>query len=196
MPVPIYSAGSAGGLIGGVSVAHGATIAAYLDLSGVWEGQVTCEVATGATPPTAGTTFSAYKVYGNSSAITVSTNPNSTTLNVSSASGMRVGQKVAVQQAGGSQSGELATITGISGTTLTVATLANTYFSGDHVYLINQSTTNVVTPSGSASTWAASTDYSAPMVLGTGQYVVAANNADTAQAVTVSASVDKIASYQ
>ena len=196
MPVPVYSAGSPGGLINGVSVAHGATIAAYLDLSNIWEGQVTCEVATGGTPPTVGTTFSAYKVYGNSSAITVSSNANSTTLVVSSATGMRAGQKIAVQQASGSHSGELATITNVSGTTLTVATLANTYSSGDAVYLIAQSTTNVVTPASSSSTWAASTDYSAPMVLGTGQYVVAASNGDSSQSVTVSASVDKITQYQ
>ena len=196
MPTPVYSAGSAGNLINGVSVAHGATIAAVLDLSSAWEGQVTCEVATGATPPIAGTTFSAYKVYGNSSAITVSSNPNSTTLNVSSAAGMHIGQKVAVQQAGGSQSGELATITGISGTTLTVATLLNTYSAGDHVYLVSQGTTSVVMPSSPSSTWAATSDYSYPMVLGTGQYVVAVNNTDSAQAVTATVSVDKIMSYQ
>ena len=48
MPSPVYSAGSAGNLINGISVAHGTTVAAFLDLSTCIEGQVSCEMTAGA----------------------------------------------------------------------------------------------------------------------------------------------------
>ena len=197
MPAPVYSAGAPGNLINGVTVAKGATIAAFLDLSTVIEGQATCEIATGATAPTAGTTFSAYKVYGNSAAITISggVTAGATAITVSSATAIHQNQRVALQQAGGSKLGEVVNVTAVSGSTLTITATINSYSTNDLVYLIDQTASFAVTPSGPTGSWAATTDYSAPMFLGTGQWAIGANNTDTAQSVTASLSLDKITSY-
>ena len=68
MASPVYSAGTPGNLINSVTVAHGTTIAAFLDLSTSIEGQVTCEVATPSTSPASPTVFSFYKAYAAGSA--------------------------------------------------------------------------------------------------------------------------------
>lgn len=200
MPTPVFAAGSPGNLINGVSAAKSTTIAAFLDLSTAFEGQLTCEVTTGATAPTSGTTFSASKVYGGGIANTLSAaaTAGATSIQVTSAAGLHPGQKILLQQAGGLKLGELVTIgaSGISGSgpyTVSISATLNNYSIGDSLFLVNQSTPNVVTPSAS---WAASSDYSAPMILGTGQWAVAASNSDTAQAVIVTVSVDKITAYQ
>lgn len=199
MPAPVYSAGTFGNLINGVSVAKGATIAAFLDLSSAIQGQVNCEVVTGASAPTVGTTFSAYRAYaaGSNPPITLSASVAAagTSLSVSSATGLHLGQAIALQQAGGSKLGEVVTISAISGTTVTVSATINAYGSGDGVYLIGQTPVTSVEPASPTSTWAANEDYSAPLYLTTGQYVIAANNGDAAQTVTVAATVDKVTSY-
>lgn len=197
MPSPVYSAGTPGNLINGVSVAKGTTLAAFLDLSTAFEGQVACEFATGGTAPTAPTTFSAYKVYGNATPVTLSAAAlGATSITVSSAAGIHVGQSIALQQASGSKLGEVVTVSGVSGTTLTLAAgTINAYVNGDGVYLIAQNAVAAVAPCNPSGNWSANEDYSAPVALGTGQYVIAAANADGAQAVTVTLSVDKITAY-
>lgn len=210
MPSPVYSAGSPGNLIPATSVAKGTVLAAFLDLSTCIEGQISCEMTTGGTAPTVGTTFSAYKVYGNSAANTLSAsvtaNTASTSLTVSSNAGLHQGQVILIQQATGSKLGELVTISGaitgsgpytvpITGKGTNSGTI-NSYLSGDGVYLIDQTATVAVTPSTSAGTWAANSDYSSAIFLGTAQWAIAANNADAAQAVTVTVSLDKITAYQ
>jgi hypothetical protein len=200
MPAPVYSAGTVGNVINGVSVAHGDTVSAFLDLSTAIEGQVNCEIATGATAPTAGTTFSAYRAYaaGGSPPITLSANVSAgaASITVSGTTGLHQGQNIALQQVGGSKLGEVVNITAISGNTLTVSATVNSYSTNDAVYLMGQSPVYSLTPSSPAGTWAANKDYSAPMYLGTGQYIIAASNADAVQSVTVSATVDKVTSYQ
>jgi hypothetical protein len=202
MPSPVYSAGASGNLINGVSVAKSATIAAFLDLSTCIEGQVSCEMTTGGTAPTAGTVFSAYKVYGNSAANTFSASATagSTSLSISSSAGLHNGQKILLQQATSTKLGELVTINGtISGTgpyAVPVTATINGYSVGDAVYLIDQIATSVATPSSLSGTWTATTDYSSALFLGTSQWAIAANNSDTSQTVTVTVSVDKITSYQ
>lgn len=203
MPSPVYSAGAPGNVINGLSVAHGTTIAAFLDLSASFEGQVTCEMTTGSTAPTAGTTFAAYKIYGNSAVNTLSAAVSSgaTSISVTSSAGMHANQKVLLQQAGGSKLGEIVTIgtaaiTGSGPYTVPISATINAYSSGDDVYLVAQAATAVVTPASPSSTWAATSDYSGAMILGTSQWAIAANNTDGAQAVTVTVSVDKITAYQ
>jgi hypothetical protein len=188
-------------LINGVSVPKGAVIAAFLDLSNVFEGQVTCEMTTGSTAPTVGTTFYAYKVYGNATPVTLSASASAgaTSVTTSGSAGLHAGQKIALQQASGSKLGEIVTVSGaITGSgpyTVPVTALVNSYSSGDGVYLINQTATWAVEPASPAGTWLASTDYSGPLFPGTGQWIIAASNGDGTQTVTVTASVDKIPSY-
>lgn len=204
MPAPVYSAGTVGNVINGVSVAHGATASAFLDLSAAIEGQVNCEATTGAGAPTSGTTFSAYRAYAAGATppitLTAGAGAGATSISVTSSVGLHQGQAIALQQVGGSKLGEVVSITGaITGTgpyTVPVGATINAYSISDAVYLIGQTAVFSVTPSGPSGTWAASKDYSAPMYLGTGQYIIAANNADTTQAVTVTATCDKITSYQ
>ena len=115
---------------------------------------------------------------------------------MSNTTGLHVGQSFSIQQAGGSKLGEIATISAISGTTLTlVAALINTYASGDNVYLINQTATFSVMPASSAGTWAINKDYSASMFLGAGQWVIAANNTDGTQTIIVTVTSDKITGF-
>jgi hypothetical protein len=208
MPAPVYSAGTPGNVINGVSVAKGANVAAFLDLSTVIEGQVNCEVVTG-TVPTAGTVFSAYKAYaaGAAAPITLSSAvaAGATSLSVASMIGLSVGQNIALWHGSAPTVGEIVTVTAITGTgpyTLTITGNGTgggsiySYSSGDGVYLIGQTAAFSVMPSGPTGTWAANKDYSAPMFLGTGQWIIAANNTDAAQTVMVNATCDRITSVQ
>jgi hypothetical protein len=198
MPSPVYFAGTPGNLINGLTVAHGTTVAAFLDLSTSIEGQVSCEMTTGGSALSGGTTFSAYKVYGNATPITLSSAASSgaTSLSVSSATGIHVGQKVLLQQSSGGKLGEIATVSAVNSTTLTVSATANGYSVGDGVYLIEQTATYSTVPSSSSGSWLPSTDYSLPLFLGTGQWCITAGNGDTTNSVTVTVSVDKITAYQ
>lgn len=199
MPVPVYSAGSPGNVINGISVAKSANAVAFLDLSAEFEGQLSCQVDTLTATPTAGTTFSAYKVYGNKTTNTLSStvNAGATSIAVASATAIHPNQRIALIAAS-TGVGEIVTVTaaptGTGPYTIAISGTINAYASGDHVYLIAQSTTHAIAPM--PQTPAASTDYSAPMTLGTGQWIIAAANADTAEAVTVTISLDSVTAYQ
>jgi hypothetical protein len=209
MPAPVFNAGTLGNVINAVSVAPTKTIAAFLDLGSApnaeIEGQLVCEVVVGATAPTAGTTFSIYDAYcagaGANTTLSSGASAGAATINVVSKAGLNQGQKIAVQQAGGSKLGEVVTITGaITGTgpyAVPVSATINSYSTGDNVYLFAQTPLDQVTPSSPTNTWAANSDYSSfKRRYGTGQYVVAANNADGSATVTVSAHCDFVQKYQ
>lgn len=199
MPSPVYAPGGPGNLINGVPVAAARTIAAFLDLSACFEGQVTCEVVTRATPPSTGTVFSAYKVYGNATPNTIQgpVSAGATSISLNSKAGINPNQKIALQQAGGSKLGEVVTvgtaaITGTGPYTVPVSNTINSYSVNDPAYLVAQQASAAAAPASPSGSWAATTDYSAPLTLPAGQWVVAANNTDGTYSVTVSASVDKI----
>ena len=204
MAAPVYSAGTPGNLVNGVSVAHGTTIAAFLDLSTSIEGQLTCETIVGASPPTNLTAFSIYKAYaaGSSAPITfgAAAAAGATSLSVSSKTGLSVGQNLCLQQAGGDRLGELAKISAISGSaapyTLTIPSpgLVNSYSTNDFVYLLAQMASFTVSPSSSSGAYVANTDYSTELFLGPGQWIVAAQNSDTTYSVTVNVTYDRITS--
>jgi hypothetical protein len=202
MPSPVYSAGTPGNVISGVSVAAGGTktVAAFLDISTCIEGQVTYEMTTGATAPTAGTVFSAYKAYAAGAsapiALTAAAGTGSTSLSVSGTPDLHVGQQVALVSAS-TKVGELVTISAIAGTTLTVGATTYGYNPGDLLYLIAQTASFIVTPANpSAGTWSANKDYSGVIFLGPSQWIISANNTDTAQTVTVNVTADKITAIQ
>jgi hypothetical protein len=212
MPAPTFTDGTVGNVLNAVSVAKGATIAAFLDLSTTIEGQLALDVQAGATPPTVATAFSAYKaqaayhsgtpVLTLGAAVTAGT--ASTTLTVASqnaTTGLRAGEQIALV----SQStlvGELVTITsvagsgpytvGITGAGANSGTLNNYSASpADYVFVMVQTPTSAVTPTIPA----ANKGNSAPLYLGTGRYVVAASNPDAAQGVTVTVTLDRVPSY-
>jgi hypothetical protein len=209
MAAPVYSAGTPGNLINGVSVVHGAAaVAAYLDLSTTIEGQVTCEVVTPSTAPTTPTVFSVYKAYaaGTPAPIqfTASAASGATTISVGSKAGLSSstgGQTVLLQKAGTPpQLGELAKVTAVSGSsspyTLTLSSgIINGYSIGDGLYTMAQTPTFMIMPSNISATYTNSTDYSAEIFLGPGQWVVAALNSDASYNVTANVTVDKVTSF-
>ena len=195
MPSPVYSVGTIGNTIAAVSVAHSTVTAAFLPLSSSIEGQVSCQIVTGSSPPTAATIFSAYKVVAAAPNTMVSSFGSSTSITVASAANFNVGEKILLQQASGSKLGETATISAISTNTLTVSTLVNTYSSGDNVYKIDQTATFSAAPSSTTGTWVASKTYSAALFLGAGQWAIEASNTDASYAVTVTVSTDQITGF-
>jgi hypothetical protein len=206
MASPVYSAGTPGNLINGVTVTFGkAAIAAFLDLSTSVEGQVTCEVVTGSSAPSIVTVFSVYKAYAAGSSppatLTASATTGTTSLSVSSKTGLSVGQTICLQQHVSGNLGEIAKVTGITGSsspyTITMATgILNTYFTGDYIYLMAQSASFVSSPSSSTGTYASGSDYSSEIFLGPAQWIVSALNSDTAYNVTANVTYDRITSFQ
>jgi hypothetical protein len=203
MPSPVYSAGTSGNLVNGVSVAKQTTIAAFLDLSSCVEGQVSCEMTAGSTAPSAATYFSACRIAhaSNPTTINASASTGATSVTVASNTGLRAGQQVLIQQATGSKSGELVTITSVSSTTIGVSGTGTgggtlyAYSSGDAFYPCDSVATAAIAPQAPGGGWSNNGDYSASIFLGTGYWAIAVNNSDSAQAVTVTASVDKVTGY-
>lgn len=203
MAAPVYSAGTPGNLINDVSVIHGTTAAAFLDLSSSIEGQLTCETIVGASAPSIITTFSAYKAYaaGSSAPVTfnASASAGATSLSVNSKTGLSVGQNICLQQANSPKSGEMTKITAISGSsspyTLNVTSIINSYSTGDNVYLMAQTASFVAAPSNSSGAYATNSDWSSEFFLGTGQWVIAAFNGDATYNVIANVTVDKITSF-
>jgi hypothetical protein len=157
-------------------------------------------MATGATAPTAPTTFRCFRVYA-----ATATTPNATlsgavsagatSISVSSAAGISKGQQIAIVTAAGLV-GEIVTVSAVSGTTLTLsAGTINGYSSGDLVLLVEQAASGGTVSPGSS--WTANAVYSTSIYPPSAWlWVLQAVNTDTAQAVTVSATLDKNPSFQ
>ncbi len=201
MAAPTYAAGTPGNVISSLPLAAGGSknAAALVDLSTVLGGALHCKMTTGGTPPTAATTFSCYRVYGATSAgnttLSAGAAVGSTSLSVGSSAGISAGQKVALLTAAG-LIGEVITVSSVAGTTLTlVAGTIDAYSAGDLVFLIEQTASGgTITP---GSSWAANASYSTSIYPPAAWvWVVQAVNADTAQPVTVSVTVDRNPSFQ
>jgi hypothetical protein len=201
MAAPTYSAGTVGNVLGGVTLAAGGTknAAALVDLSTALGGALHCQMTTGATPPTAATTFRCFRVYAATAAAPNTTlsgaaAAGATSIAVGSAAGIAKGQAIAIVTAAGLV-GEIVTVSSIAGTTLTLsAATINAYSAGDLVFLIEQAASGGTVAPGVS--WTANTTYSTsiyppPAWL----WIVQAVNTDTAQAVTVSVTLDKNPSF-
>lgn len=201
MAAPTYSAGTPGNVFNNVSLAAGGgkNVAALVDLSTVLGGALHCQVATGATAPTAATTFRCLRVYAATAAapnatLSAATTAGAASIAVSSVAGISRGQQVAIVTAAG-LAGEIVTVSAISGTALTLsAGTLNTYSAGDLLFLIEQAASGGTVAPGS--TWTANTVYSTSIYPPAAWvWIVQASNADTAQAVTVSVTLDKNPSF-
>lgn len=198
MAAPTYSAGTPGNVINGVSLASGGTknAAALVDLSTVLGGALNCQFTTGATGPTAATTFRAYRAIAATAAgnttLSAGAAAGATSLSVGSATGINKGQQIAVVTAAGLV-GEVVTVSSISGTTLTLAAATiNPYSTGDLVFLIEQTASGGTVAPATGSSWAANTTYGTSIYPPSAWlWVIQAVNADTAQAVTVSVTLDR-----
>lgn len=204
MPSPVYSAGTPGNLMSGVTVPFGKTVAAFLDLSTDVEGQVTCEMVTGVTAPTAPTVFGAYKAYaaGASAPITLTAAVavGATSLPLSGATGLHQNQMIALISASTGE-GEIVTLTaapsGTGAQSIACSATINAYAQNDLVYLIAQTPSLTRAPSNpSTLAWVVNSDYSAEMEIGAAKWVIGASNTDGAQSTTVTITVDKITAIQ
>ncbi len=192
MAAPTYSAGSYGGVINAVSVAHGANSAALVDLSTKLGGALLCKILTAASAITTATTFSAYRISGatasGNTTLSAGASGGATSLSVNSATGIGKNTVIAVVTASGLV-GELVTVTNVSGSTLTVNATINAYSTNDLVFLIEQ------TPSGGSVapglSWAANTEYSTTIYPPAAfLWILAAKNGDGSNSVTVTVTLD------
>jgi len=191
MATPTYSAGTYGGVINAVSVAHGANSAALVDLSTKLGGALLCKILTASSAITAATTFSLYRVTAATASgnTTLSGNASAgaTSLGLNSATGISKNCIIAVVTASGVV-GEIVTVTNVSGTTLTVSATINAYSTNDLVFVIEQMPTATVAP---GSSWVANTEYSQSIYPPAAfLWIIAAKNTDTTNAVTVTINLD------
>jgi hypothetical protein len=193
MAAPTYSAGSLGNGINAVSLAHGASIACVIDGTTILAWAATCKILMGASPITVGVTFSLYRAPGQTAAApqtTLSAGPSSgaTSISVTSATGISKNCIIAIIPAAGGL-GEIATVTNVSGTTVTVGALTNSYLTNDYVFLIEQTPTTAVAPGLG---WAANTEYSQSIYSPSNMlYVLGVKNGDASNSATVTVTIDK-----
>jgi len=201
MASPKYTAGTAGNVIASVSVASGGsrTAAGVCDLTGAFAGAVECKLVTGGTAPSKPTTFGAYRAATQTAAAPAGTLGSAATsgassITLASATISTPGQSIAIVGGG---AGELATVQSASGPALTLAAaLANGYPSGAAVYRVESVPSGgSVQPGNGAGSWSNNSAYATSLYPPAGNlWIVAATNADTAQAVTVQASLDSTTS--
>jgi hypothetical protein len=198
MPAPTYTAGTLGNVINGVSIAAGKNTAAAVDLSTSIGGSLLCKIQTASSTVTAGTTFSAYRVSGatiaGNTTLAAAATAGATSLSVSSATGIGKITTIALVTASGLV-GEIASVTNVSGTTLTVNALINSYSTNDLVFLIEQSPSGGLVVPGTS--WAANTEYSTSLYpQPPAVWIIAAKNGDATNSVTVTITLDKTPTIQ
>jgi hypothetical protein len=192
MAAPTYSAGTYGGVISAVSVAHGATTAALVDLTTKMDGALLCKILTGTSPITVATTFKLYRITcataaASNTTLSASASAGATSLSVNSATGISKNCVIAVVTASGLV-GEIVTVSTVSGTTLTVTATINAYSTNDLVFLIEQTPTTTVQPGTS---WSANTEYSVSIYPPLSMlWIIAAANGDSSNSVTVTVNLD------
>jgi hypothetical protein len=195
-----YNASTYGSsLINQLSVAAGKNAATIVDLTGKTAGMILCKILCGASAPTVATTFSLYRLpsqaSGSAPITTLSAGPSSGATSISVVSATGISTKCAILVVSASTGlGELVTVTGVSGTTLTVNALVNSYSSGAYVFVMEQTASGGSIAPGSS--WAASTEYSCSIytpsfVTGAGAlWGLVVVNGDGTNAVTVTANLD------
>jgi len=199
MAAPTYAAGTPGNVLNNATLAAGKNAAALVDLSTAVGGALNCKMTTGSTAPTAATSFYCNRVYGATAAgnttLAAAASAGATSLAVGSADGIASGQRVAFVTAAGLV-GEVVTVSSISGTTLTLGSgTINAYSAGDLVFLIEQTASGGSVSPGSS--WSASTTYSTSIYPPAAWvWIVQAVNGDSAQAVTISVTLDKNPAFQ
>ncbi len=172
---------AAGNLYAAAALAAAANIGIFLDLTAVWEGQIDVVETTGGTAAsTSGVSINCYHVYAQTTTATTITGGSTTSITVASATGLRNGQKIAI-----GATGEVVTVSSISGTTLTLsAAPLNSYSGTTNVYLISQ-TAAVVGPTLGQNLTAANTTYGATLFLQCAAWFISLTNLDATNAVNV-----------
>lgn len=194
MASPTYVGGPLGNVIpANTSLAASKRIVALLDLSTKISGAVNVVMATGGTAPTNGTIFALYRVSGATAAgnttFTVAAGAASTTITVGSTVGFVPGQTLALISAT-TGLGEFVTVSTVtSSTTATITTTTNAYAINDKVFLVEMTPTGGSITPGSG--WTLNSTYGTTLTpYAAFVWILSADNTDTAQAVTVSATVD------
>ena len=194
MAAPTYAAGTPGNVLS-QGLPAGKNAAALVDLSTVLGGALHCKMTTGATAPSAATTFtlnrvSAAAATAPNTTLSAAAAAGSTSLSVGSILGIAAGQKVALLAAA-TGIGEVVTVASASGTTLTLSggTIGG-YAAGDSIFHIEQTASGGSVAPGYS--WSAGTTYSTSIYPPAAWvWVIYVSNADTAQPVNVSVTLDK-----
>lgn len=185
MAAPVMAAmPSAGNLIASASLAASSNFGALVDASAQFEAQVDISDTTGGTAAaTSGVSISAYHVFAQTTTTGTTTNNGTalsaagTSVTVASATGIHVGQQIAIEN-------EIVTVSAISTNTLTISALKRSHSNGVAVYLITQ-TPPTTGPTLGQNLTAANTTYSAALFLQTGTWYVSLTNTDATNAVTI-----------
>ncbi len=186
MAAPSMTLGSPGNLLAQVALGASKNMGVYLDVTTIFEAEPHCKLFTGATAPsaTAGVKWEAYHVYG-STTLNGAIAAGVTSVVVTSATGVQVGQRIAIGGAAGT--GEVVTVSAVAGTTLTVSATQYAHGASDPVYLIEQTATASMQPGpATGSTYAANTCYSKTLYLQTTRYFLLATNLDATSATSMS----------
>lgn len=194
MAAPTYSAGTPGNVLSRFLPA-GQNAAALVDLSTVLGGALHCKMATGTTAPSAATTFamnrvSAATAIAPNTTLSAAVAAGATSLSVNSILGIAAGEKVALLAAT-TGIGEVVNVASATGTTLTLAGgTINGYSVGDLIFHIEQTASGGSVAPGYG--WAPNMTYSTSIYPPAAWvWVIYVSNADTAQPVNVSVTLDK-----
>ena len=178
MASPVYAAmPTAGSLLAAFTLAASGSIGAFVDATAVFQSDIAYLDKTGGTAAaTSGVACSAYYAYAQTT-ITAALSAAGTSASVTSATGLYVGQKIAIGT-------ELVTISVISGTTITISALQYAHANGTPIYLVTQ-TADVTAATLGQNLTAANTTYSTELHLQPGAYFVNLVNLDAANSVIV-----------
>jgi hypothetical protein len=185
--------GNIGNLVAlGTSLPGGKNFAREIDASAVFEMQVTCHSRLGsnATAPV-GVRFDFYHQVGTKTNLTASASAGATSLAVASANGIEINQSICVWDA--TNGGEMVTVTGVSGLSLTCNATRLAHTSSAEVYIIEQIPSLSVQPAPIGA-YVANTVYSKTVRLDTSVWVCVANNTDSTTAVTIGLTHDDVSS--
>jgi hypothetical protein len=153
---------------------------------------VTCHSRLGSNATgTVGARFDFYHQVGTKTNLTSSASSGATSLAVASTNGIEINQIIAVWDA--INGGELVTVTGVSGLSLSVNATRLAHTSTADVYIIEQIPTFTIQPAPVGG-YVANTVYSKTVRLDTSMWVCAITNTDSGTTITVGLTHDDVSS--
>lgn len=197
MAAPTYSTGT--NLLNGVSLAAGKNAACLFDLSTVIQGLVWVMMQTGSSVTSmTGVTFALRRVIGakatGNTTLSSGVSSGATSITVGSATNIVKGRMIALIAAA-TGVGEIVTVSGVSGTTITVSATENAYALNDLVFLVEDIASGGSIVPSTSGTWAVNTSYDTTLYPPIGVWILHVSG-DSAQTTTITALADEVAAIQ
>jgi hypothetical protein len=197
MAAPTYSTGT--NLLNGVSLAPGKNAACLFDLSTVIQGLVWVLMETGSSVTSmTGVTFALRRVIGakatGNTTLSSGVSSGATSITVGSATNIVKGRMIALIAAT-TGVGEIVTVSGVSGTTITISATENAYALNDLVFLVEDIASGGSIVPSTSGTWAANTPYDTTLYPPIGVWILHVSG-DSAQTTTITALADEVAAIQ